>query len=368
MSSLSVSAAVTSHAPVKSARLLDQLRERIRAAGYSLRSEDAHVHWVRSFIRWSGMRHPRDMGVADVRSYLDWLGSDCNVSAATRRRALRAIGFLYREVLGRDLGLQRGTGVAAKAVDAPAPRALAVSEVGALLGLMDGDTGLAASLSYGAGLRPAECVSLRIRDIDLARRLITVRQGRAGGDRVVMLPRAIEAAIRDRIRRASNLWERDRTLGVAGVDLPDALERKYPRASQSLDWFWVFPASELTTDSATDALRREHLSEMQLGGAIRSAARAAGIEGRITAHALRQSFAEHLLRDGTDARTVSALLGDGSSERAAPPCAAVLKFAAAAVASPLDKLRALHAPQLRLSKAGPVNAHVQMALLAEPVH
>jgi len=173
-------------------RLLDALRERLRYMHYSLRTEEAYVYWVRGFIRWAGLRHPRDLGAAEVQDFLVMLANERRVAAATHRQALSALLFLYREVLGVDMPWLRelGSPVAKRRI----PVVLTPVEVQALFAHMgEGVTGLLARLLYGTGMRLLEVVRLRIKDVDFVRQVIVARDGKGGKDRVVMLPRALDA-------------------------------------------------------------------------------------------------------------------------------------------------------------------------------
>ena len=270
---------------LKSSRLLDQLRERIRYLHYSLRTEEAYVYWVRDYIRWNGLRHPRDMGAPEVESYLTGLATQRRVSASTHNQALSGILFLYREVLGIDLPWlsEIGRPTTPKRI----PSVLTVAEVSALLQAMEGDPALAARLMYGAGLRLLECLRFRIKDVDLPRRILIVRQAKGSKDRVTMLPHALVSSLKQRILESRALWEQDRLAGLPGLDMPYALDRKYPRAGQSFAWFWVFPSPTLSTDPLTGVLRRHHLFDQRFTRALKAAARKSGLERPVSAHTLR---------------------------------------------------------------------------------
>lgn len=231
--------------PLTSTRLLDQVRERIRYLHYSQRTEKAYVFWLRSFIRWSGLRHPRDMGKPDVEAFLTMLANERLVSASTHKQALSAILFLYREVLGQELPWLNEIGRPAQRKRIPS--VLTKDEITTVFTLMDGQEKLLAQLLYGTGMRLMEGLSLRVKDVDFDRRAIVVREGKGGKDRVVMLPRSIEAAMRGQLARSRALWDADRRRGVSGVEMPFALESKYPRAGESWAWHWVFPAAAHAT-------------------------------------------------------------------------------------------------------------------------
>jgi integron integrase len=233
---------------LRSVRLLDQLRERIRYLHYSLSTEKAYVYWVRWFIRWHGqggvMRHPRDMGAAEVEAFLTMLATERHVSASTHNQALSALLFLYREVLGVNLPWLDG-------INRPAqkrriPSVLTQDEVAALFQFLDGEMALLAKLLYGTGMRLMEGLRLRVKDLDFDRHAIIVREAKGNKDRVVMLPQSLASALRLQVRHARAVWEFDRKAGRGGVQTPHALDQKYPKVGHSWGWFWVFPSPVLS--------------------------------------------------------------------------------------------------------------------------
>jgi integron integrase len=232
---------------LRSLRLLDQVRERIRYLHYSIRTEEAYVHWVRAFVRFHRLRHPRELGAAEVEASLSWLAGERRVSVSTHRQALSALLFLCQKVIGVDLPWMQQLG-------RPKPRkrlpvVLSHDEVARLFGHFDqGEHRLFAQLLYGTGMRLTEGLKLRVKDIDFARRAIVVREGKGGKDRVVMLPAALVSALREQMARSRLRWAADRAAGRAGVYLPDALDRKYPRAAASWSWFWMFTQREASVD------------------------------------------------------------------------------------------------------------------------
>lgn len=329
-------------APPPPTRLLDQLRERARYLHYSLRTEKAYCYWTRLFIRWHGLRHPRDMGAAEVQAFLTMLASQRRVSASTHNQALSALLFLYREVLGLDLpwlqDLQR------PGFTRRIPAVLTHDQVSGLLGAMTGEIGLVARLLYGTGMRLMEGLRLRVKDIDFAKHAIIVRQAKGNKDRVVMLPRSLEGELRTQLAMARLLWVQDRRSGHGGVEVPHALERKYPRVGESWGWFWAFPSPALSTDAASGVIRRHHLHPDRLQRAVKRAVAQLGLQEQVSAHTLRHSFATHLLQGGSDIRTVQELLGH-SEVSTTMIYTHVLKVAAGGTQSPLDALpaRAAHA-------------------------
>lgn len=234
--------------PLRAVRLLDQLRERVRMLPYSRRTEQAYLYWSRAFIRFHGLRHPAEMGGPEVEAFMTHLASDRGLSPSSHRQALSALLFLYGKVLGLQLPWMQEIG-------RPVPKrrlpvVLSVDEVLSVLARLQGEHQLLARLLYGTGLRIAEALSLRVKDIDFAQRAIYVRQGKGGKDRVVMLPQSLVLPLREQLGRVRQVWAADVESGHAGVELPYALERKYPRAGASWGWFWVFPQDHQSTDPA----------------------------------------------------------------------------------------------------------------------
>jgi integron integrase len=288
--------------------LLGAVKERLRYLHYSLRTEEAYVAWVRQFVAWHGRRHPRDMGAPEVERFLTMLANERSVSPSTHKQALSAILFLYREVLGVDLPWldEIGRPPQRKRI----PGVLTVPEVHRLLTHVQGEPeALLARLLYGTGLRLTEGLSLRVKDLDFARHIIVVREGKNAKDRVVMLPHTLADPLQQQLHVAQALWQKDRLEGRSGVALPHALEVKYPRAAFTWPWFWAFPAAKESVDPRSGVIRRHHLYEQRLQRALKAAVAAAGIHKPVSVHTLRHSFATHLLQAGTDIRTVQELLG-----------------------------------------------------------
>lgn len=323
--------------PLQSIRLLDQVKERLRYLHYSLSTEKLYVYWVRFFIRWHGLKHPRDMGAKEVENFLTMLATERKVSASTHNQALNALLFLYREVLGVTLpwldNLNRPTR------SRRIPSVLTKDEVAGLLAVLEGESALLARLLYGTGMRLMEGMRLRIKDVDFDRHVIIVREAKGNKDRVVMLPRSLVPALRVQMLAARATWEADRQAQRAGVQVPDALSVKYPRLGQTWGWFWMFPSPTLSTDPRSGIERRHHLYEERLQRSLKQAVVQAGIVKPVSVHTLRHCFATHLLQSGTDIRTVQELLGH-SDVSTTMIYTHVLKVAAGGTASPLDVLMA----------------------------
>jgi integron integrase len=288
-------------------RLLDQVRDKIRLKHYSIRTEQAYLDWIKRFILFHGKRHPENLGSAEVEQFLTHLAVERKVAASTQNQALNAIVFLYTEVLGRELGWLDNMERAKR--PARLPVVLTATEVRALLVRLEGHHWLMASLLYGAGLRLMECVRLRVKDIDFEYTQITVRDGKGDKDRVTMLPGSLVTSLKTHLEKVKALHEQDLQGGFGEVYLPFALARKYPRAGREWGWQYVFPASQRSSDPRSDKERRHHIAEQALQRAIKKAVREAGIAKPASCHALRHSFATHLLQSGYDIRTVQELLG-----------------------------------------------------------
>jgi len=317
-------------------RLLDQVRDRIRALHYSLRTEETYVHWIKRFILFHGKKHPRDMGDPEVGAFLSHLATGLHVSSGTQNLALAALLFLYREVLDRDLPWLKDV-VRAKRPQR-LPTVLTRREVDLLLGLLsDNEAGLIVRLLYGTGMRLMEGVRLRVGDVDFERGQITVRQGKGGKDRVTVLPQALVEPLQRQFAERRKRYELERAAQEVGVWLPDALERKYPAAGTEWIWQFVFAARRPSRDPRSGVRRRHHLDETLVQRQVRRAALRAGLTKHVSPHTLRHSFATHLLESGYDIRTVQELLGH-SDVNTTMIYTHVLNRGGKGVVSPLDRL------------------------------
>lgn len=288
-------------------KLVDQMVETLRTRHYSKRTEQAYVLWVKRFIRFHKMRHPKDMGAVEIGEFLTHLAMVSKVSASTQTQALSALLFLYRYVFGLDIGSLGQIPRARKSHHVPV--VMTRVETRAVLDEMSGDTKLMASLLYGSGLRLSECLCLRVQDIDFARGEIAVVKGKGDKDRVTMLPEGLKAPLREHLRRVQAMHQRDRADGWGHVELPEALARKYPGAATDWRWQWVFPQRSRWVDPVTRRQGRHHLDETILQRAVKDAARSSGVTKRVGCHTFRHSFATHLLESGHDIRTIQELLG-----------------------------------------------------------
>jgi integron integrase len=296
----------TPQEPGLSDTLFDQIRDAIRVKHYSLRTEHSYLQWVRQFVGYH-RRHPAALGEQEVRDFLTYLARDRHVSASTQNQAFSAILFLFRAVLKKELGQIEG-GERAQNRER-IPLVLSREEVRAVLAHLQGTPRLMADLLYGSGLRLMECVRLRVKDVDIPRRQLIVREGKGGHDRATMLPQAVIAPLQRQLEYAKVLHQQDLRDGYGDVYLPFALERKYPHAETEWEWQYVFPAKQRSVDPRSGKVRRHHLDEKVVQRAMKEAVRAAGLTKPASCHTLRHSFATHLLEAGYDVRTVQELLG-----------------------------------------------------------
>jgi integron integrase len=289
---------------------MSQMSAALRSRHYSRRTEQAYCLWVRRFIRFHGLRHPAEMAEPEINAFLTHLAVDEHVSASTQNQALSALLFLYRHVLGRQVG-ELGDVIRARR-----PRHLPVvltrHEVKAILAELDGDKRPMASLMYGGGLRLTECLRLRVQDVDFSRAEIIVRDGKGGKDRVTMLPRTLQVPLRVHLKTVKQLHDRDRAAGWGKVQLPAALDRKYPNAPADWRWQWVFPQARRWRDPTTGEQGRHHVHETIVQRAMKDAGCRARLAKHASCHTLRHSFATCLLEAGYDIRTIQELLGHKS--------------------------------------------------------
>jgi integron integrase len=287
--------------------LIERLSHEIRVRGYSIRTEQTYALWVRRFLAFSRPAGVDGMTAGEVKRFLVHLAVERNVAASTQNLALTALSFFFGQVLGRPLG-DLGDFARAKRPKR-LPVVLSPREVRLLLDQVEGVYGLMARLLYGTGMRLMECVRLRVQDVDFDYGRIVVRDGKGRKDRVVPLPESLVDALRSQLARARALHEADRREGLGEVWLPDALSVKYPGAGREWRWQFVFPSGRLSVDPRSGVMRRHHVHENGLQKAVKRAADELGLPKRVSTHALRHSFATHLLEGGYDIRTVQELLG-----------------------------------------------------------
>jgi integron integrase len=293
--------------PNPKARLKDQFHEVCRFKHLALRSEEAYWAWVVRLVRFfNGKIHPKDLNRDQLAEFLTHLATVGQVAASTQNQALNALMFLYREVLHLEPAVAEF-----ERVRRPArlPEVLSQPEVSKLLAAVAAEHQLPLQLLYGTGLRLMELLRLRVKDVDLARKIILVHAGKGDKDRSTMVPELLQVPLANHLERVRLIWEEDVRKGLGAVYLPEALARKYPGAAKEWCWQWVFPARGLANDPADGVMRRHHVKEDTLQRAVKLAAARAKIEKNVSPHTLRHSFATHLLENGYDIRTVQTLLG-----------------------------------------------------------
>lgn len=309
---------------------LKQVRTVCAMRRLSRHTEQSYVGWIVRFARHVALCG--EMAREEkVRLFLEKLAP--RSSASTQNQALNAIVFLYRDVIRQPLG---DLGKWARAKRAKRlPSWLGPDEMRRLLEAMPPGARFMAEMAYGSGLRLAELLALRVKDVDLEACLITVRGGKGDKDRVTCLPKSLVFRVRTHLERVRVIYDRDRAAGAAPIYLPDGLERKFPKAGAEWPWFWMFPAISESTDPRTGIVRRHHVHEDTLGKALKAAARKVGICKRVSAHTLRHSFATNLLAGGASITQVQELLGHTSVETTQVYLHCIPQFAAT-ITSPLD--------------------------------
>ncbi len=291
----------------KHPELVKKMVDSLRMGHYAYRTEQSYTTWVCRFAAYFDFADPRQMGSSEVFTFLEYLALNRKVASSTQNQALNALVFLYDKVLEQTLG-DLGPFARAKRPHR-LPVVLSREEVQRLLAEMDGTFGLMAQLMYGTGMRLMEAVRLRVQDIDFDYGQVIVRNGKGQKDRVVPLPEKISEELKKHLQQVQNVHAEDISHGLGQVYLPEALQRKYPQADQEWRWQYVFPSSRISVDPRSGKKRRHHLHENGLQKKIKSCAEKAGIVKRVNSHALRHSFATHVLEAGYDIRTVQELLG-----------------------------------------------------------
>lgn len=318
--------------------LAERLRSAVHSAGarrgLALRTKQCYGAWAARYALFA--KNEREvMKVESATRFLTSVVEDDDCARSTQKQALNALAFFFKYVLGVE---EPVFGVRLRDTGTRVPVVLSKQETHQLFENLkaeeevtnkrskekeseksSGRYELAARLQYGAGLRLSELVRLRVQDVDLGRGTVTVRRGKGDKDRVTVLPKSMREELGKQIERAREVWKGDREAGLAGVYMPGAMARKFRKASESFEWFWLFPAKQISVDPATRGnstknsksviRRRHHMLGKVYNDAIKRAAEASGLVKRVTSHALRHSFATHLLENGADLRTIQDLLG-----------------------------------------------------------
>ena len=322
---------------VKPLELLELVRGCIRTRHLAFRTEKTYLYWIRRFLWFHELKDPRRLGADEVGAFLTSLAVNNKVSASTQNQALAAVLFLYRDALGLELPWLADVVRAKRPVHLPV--VLTRAEVRSVLARLNGTVWLVASMLYGTGARITECLQLRIKDVDLGRCEVVIRDAKGQKDRITVLPESLVSHLREHIAKVRTLYEADREAGKPGVSIPFGLRRKYPAAPTAWPWQWLYPARTFCRDPYSGEDCRFHLLPQNIQRAVRFAILAAGIEKPASCHTFRHSFATHLLEDGYDIRTVQELLGH-SDVKTTMIYTHVLNRGARGVRSPLDAGRA----------------------------
>jgi integron integrase len=286
---------------------LESIRHILRTKHYSIQTEKAYLLWIKRFIIFNQKRHPKDMGEEEVSNYLTYLAVNREVTSSTQNLALCSIVFMYKHVFERELTLLPDT-VRAKA-PTRVPMVLSNKEATAIINQLKNPYHLMFSLLYGSGLRKAELLSLRIKDIDFDGNSIYVFRGKGAKDRMTLLPKMLIESLKNQINKVEELHHKDLAEGEGKTSFPSGLARKYPTAITQLKWQYLFPSTVRCQHPTGGYFCRHHLHWTSLTKALRSAVSKTNIRKHVTAHTFRHSFATQLLLNGADIRTVQELLG-----------------------------------------------------------
>lgn len=285
--------------------LFDTVREALRTKHYAYRTEKTYLHWIRQYVRFLKPIHPREAGADGVKRFLSYLAIDRQVSATTQNQALAALLFLYK-LYETDLG---DLDIVRAKKSTWLPTVMTHDEAMRVIEQLDGQYKIIAQLMYGAGLRLLECLRLRVKDVDIEMRTITLRDTKSNRDRVSVLPESVVRSLMLHLDKVKAQHTIDLANGCGEVELPFALDRKYSNAAFEWAWQYIFPATDFSKDSRSGHIRRHHVYETSIQRVVKQAARKAGIHKPVTPHTFRHSFATRLLENGYDIRTVQELLG-----------------------------------------------------------
>ncbi len=288
------------------ARLQAEFHAKMRSSHYAMNTEKSYWNWIRRYLFFHNMRHPKEMTQAEVSQFLSHLATHENVSQSTQRQALSALLFLYRNVLGIELEIEDWI---KPKKSRHLPVVLTPREVNLILDQLNQPFLTIAQLMYGSGLRLMEAMRLRVKDVDFERNELTIRQGKGAKDRVTMLPLAAKDGLLTALEHCRQMHKVSLAQEISHVDMPHALAKKFPSAGKQLAWQFIFASNNLSIDPITKRKGRHHLHEKNVQNEMKCAVTRTGIQKRATCHTLRHSFATHLLERGQDIRTVQELLG-----------------------------------------------------------
>jgi integron integrase len=321
----------------KPKRFMEVVRERIRLRHLSYATEKHYLGWIYRFIIFNGKRHPKEMGEEEIERFLSHLAVARNCSPGTQNQALNALVFLFRNVVARDLGRLKNVSWARQ--KRRVPEVMTTDEVDRVLKALAShpQKWLIACLMYGCGLRLSEALRLRVKDVEFGQGFLAIRDAKGDKDRIVPLPKRLREPLVQQIDRARAIHTKDLASGYGRVSLPYALSIKYPTADREWPWQYIFPSTKLSRDPRGGLIKRHHIFDSYMEGAIKEAAVTAGLSKRITCHTFRHSFATHLLENGKDIRLIQELLGH-SDVKTTMIYTHVAKSPVPRVVSPIDEL------------------------------
>ena len=317
--------------------LLEEAKRLIRLKHYSYSTERTYLQWIKRFLEHTKQTGKKETSAAletsDCKNFLSHLALKEKVSSSTQNQAFNSLLFLFRNVLCKDLGDLKDTVRAKRGQKLPV--VFSVEEVKQLLACLNGKDLLIAGLLYGSGLRLMELARLRVKDVDMDLKTLTVRSGKGDKDRTTILPLSVKEQLKNHLIEVKSLHKNDLSRGYGEVHLPDALGRKYPNAGKA--WQYVFPANNLSVDPRSGKIRRHHIGDSAIQEMIKKAIKKAAIPKHGSVHTLRHSFATHLLMNGVNIREVQELLGHKNVETTMI-YTHVLRDMSHAPKSPLDAL------------------------------
>ena len=315
---------------------LTYIEERMWTQRYAKRTIQAYLYWIKGFIIFTGKKHPKQCHNTEVEHFLTHLTVQLNIAPKTQALALNALVFLYREIIHNPLSLELNFNKSNTQPKLPA--VLTQKEIGQLLRCISAKYALPCKLMYGSGLRLMETVRLRVQDIDFDYLSVLIWRGKGGKHRRVTLAKELVKPLKQQINAVKLFYQQDiENPAYQGVWLPNALAKKFPSASNQLNWHYLFPSYQLSVEPQSNKLRRHHLDESTLRKFVKKAAFNANIEKNVTCHTLRHSFATHLLQRGADIRTVQEQLGH-TDIRTTQIYTHVIEQGANGVRSPLSDL------------------------------
>jgi integron integrase len=287
------------------ASLKDTVRDALRTHHYAYKTEKTYLHWIMQYAQYLKPTHPREAGADGVKRFMTHLAVDRQVSASTKNQALAALLFLYK-LYGTELG---NLEIVRAKKSVYLPTVLTHDEAMRVIEQCNGQYKIMSQLMYGGGLRLMECLRLRVKDVDFENGTLTLRDTKSNRDRVTCLPASVIPALKLHMSKVKAQHTEDVANGRGEVELPFALDRKYPNAPFEWAWQYIFPAAGFSTDPRSQHVRRNHVYETSVQKAIKVAAKNAGIAKHVGPHTFRHSFATNLLQRGYDIRTVQELLG-----------------------------------------------------------